>query len=76
MIAAFDQWLKVPKDQLTVITKIIEMLHNASLLYECLHYRCSQLLIRPSTFLALTMSRTIHNFEEESQVRSFLHLYD
>jgi len=32
MIEAFDYWLKVPKDQLNIITKVVEMLHNASLL--------------------------------------------
>nr|CAG8502689.1 522_t:CDS:2 [Entrophospora candida] len=34
LIEAFDFWLKVPKDQLTIIKKVIEMLHNASLLID------------------------------------------
>lgn len=34
LIEAFDCWLKVPKDQLTIITKVVEMLHNASLLID------------------------------------------
>ncbi|CAG8568407.1 14142_t:CDS:2 [Ambispora leptoticha] len=34
LIAAFDFWLKVPKEQLVVITKIVEMLHTASLLID------------------------------------------
>ncbi|CAI2180418.1 2484_t:CDS:2 [Funneliformis geosporum] len=34
MIEAFDYWFKVPKDRLNVITKVIEMLHNASLLID------------------------------------------
>lgn len=32
MIEAFDLWLQVPKDDLIVITRVIEMLHSASLL--------------------------------------------
>lgn len=32
MIAAFNVWLQVPQDQLLVITKVIGMLHSASLL--------------------------------------------
>lgn len=32
MIEAFDAWLQVPKEDLKVITKVIEMLHSASLL--------------------------------------------
>ncbi|KAI8096784.1 geranylgeranyl pyrophosphate synthase [Halteromyces radiatus] len=34
MIDAFDAWLHVPKDKLVVITKVIEMLHSASLLID------------------------------------------
>ncbi|CAO3596009.1 unnamed protein product [Absidia cylindrospora] len=34
MIDAFDSWLHVPKDKLKVITKVIEMLHSASLLID------------------------------------------
>lgn len=33
LIAAFNEWLKVPVDQLSVITRVVAMLHNASLLY-------------------------------------------
>lgn len=33
MIAAFNQWLKIPEDKLDVIKRIIMLLHNASLLY-------------------------------------------
>lgn len=32
-IAAFNKWLKVPKDRLEVITRVVGMLHTASLLY-------------------------------------------
>lgn len=32
MIHAFDEWLQVPADKLEIITKVIEMLHTASLL--------------------------------------------
>lgn len=32
LIEAFDYYMKVPTDQLIVITKVTEMLHNASLL--------------------------------------------
>ncbi|KAF1801032.1 geranylgeranyl pyrophosphate synthase [Mucor lusitanicus] len=34
MIEAFDAWLQVPKDDLVVITRVIEMLHSASLLID------------------------------------------
>lgn len=33
MIEAFNLWLQVPEDDLKVITRVIEMLHSASLLY-------------------------------------------
>ena len=32
-IAAFNLWLKVPLERLEVITKVVGMLHTASLLY-------------------------------------------
>ena len=32
LIQAFNDWLKVPEDRLASITKVISMLHNASLL--------------------------------------------
>lgn len=32
-IAAFNKWLKVPSDRLEVITRVVGMLHTASLLY-------------------------------------------
>ncbi|KAG1438650.1 hypothetical protein G6F56_012571 [Rhizopus delemar] len=34
MIEAFDAWLKVPEQELKVITRVIEMLHSASLLID------------------------------------------
>ncbi|KAG9306056.1 hypothetical protein G9A89_020251 [Geosiphon pyriformis] len=34
MIEAFNYWLNVPKEQLNVITKVVEMLHTASLLID------------------------------------------
>ena len=33
MIDAFNLWLKVPQDKLKVISKVVSMLHTASLLY-------------------------------------------
>ena len=33
LIAAFNAWLKVPEESLTIITKVVGMLHTASLLY-------------------------------------------
>lgn len=33
MIAAFDQWLHVPEDKLRIISRVVSMLHTASLLY-------------------------------------------
>ncbi len=32
LIAAFNAWLKVPSESLEVITKVVGMLHTASLL--------------------------------------------
>jgi geranylgeranyl diphosphate synthase type 3 len=32
MVAAFNDWLQVPQEQLVVITRIVGMLHSASLL--------------------------------------------
>jgi geranylgeranyl diphosphate synthase type 3 len=34
LIKAFDQWLKVPAHELNVITEVVGMLHNASLLVD------------------------------------------
>ncbi|KAI8055917.1 geranylgeranyl pyrophosphate synthase [Syncephalis plumigaleata] len=34
MIAAFNEWLKVPQHELSVITRVVEMLHTASLLID------------------------------------------
>ncbi|CAO3589704.1 unnamed protein product [Absidia cylindrospora] len=34
LIKAFGLWLKVPSDALQIITKVIEMLHNASLMID------------------------------------------
>jgi hypothetical protein len=33
LIAAFNCWLKVPEESLTIITKVVGMLHTASLLF-------------------------------------------
>jgi len=33
LIEAFNTWLKVPKESLAIITKVVGMLHTASLLY-------------------------------------------
>ena len=38
MIAAFNVWLKVPEQSLETITRVIAMLHNASLLYVVLPF--------------------------------------
>ena len=32
LIAAFDEWLKVPEESLAIITRVVGMLHTASLL--------------------------------------------
>ncbi|KAI8978428.1 geranylgeranyl pyrophosphate synthase [Pilobolus umbonatus] len=37
LISAFDLWLKIPKDKLMIISKTIEMLHNASLMIDDVH---------------------------------------
>lgn len=34
LIAAFNVWLKVPEESLAIITKVVGMLHTASLLYD------------------------------------------
>ena len=33
LITAFNAWLKVPHESLAIITKVVGMLHTASLLY-------------------------------------------
>lgn len=33
LIAAFNKWLNVPAESLEIITKVVGMLHTASLLY-------------------------------------------
>ena len=33
LIAAFNKWLRVPPERLEVITRVVGMLHTASLLY-------------------------------------------
>ena len=33
LIAAFNAWLKVPSESLAIITRVVGMLHTASLLY-------------------------------------------
>lgn len=38
LIQAFDLWLKVPKETLEVINKVIGMLHTASLMQVLLDY--------------------------------------
>lgn len=44
LIAAFNAWLKVPKESLDIITTVVGMLHTASLLYDdpavSLGYEC------------------------------------
>jgi len=35
LIAAFNAWLQVPKESLAIITKVVGMLHTASLLWGC-----------------------------------------
>ncbi|KAK4921227.1 geranylgeranyl diphosphate synthase 1, partial [Elasticomyces elasticus] len=34
LIAAFNDWLKVPEESLKIITKVVGMLHTASLLVD------------------------------------------
>lgn len=43
LIAAFNVWLKVPEESLAIITKVVGMLHTASLLYvNCSHSQCTK----------------------------------
>ncbi len=35
-ISAFNAWLKVPEESLAIITRVVGMLHTASLLYVCI----------------------------------------
>jgi geranylgeranyl diphosphate synthase type 3 len=37
-IAAFNKWLRVPPERLEVITRVVGMLHTASLLYAHAHF--------------------------------------
>ena len=39
MLDAFDTWLQVPQEKLKIISKVVSMLHTASLLYES-SYHC------------------------------------
>ena len=32
MIDAFNEWFRIPADKIAIITQVVEMLHNASLL--------------------------------------------
>ena len=43
MLDAFDTWLQVPQEKLKIISKVVSMLHTASLLYES-SYHCSRVL--------------------------------
>ncbi len=38
-ISAFNAWLKVPEESLAIITRVVGMLHTASLLYVCVDSR-------------------------------------
>ena len=38
LIAAFNAWLKVPEESLVIITRVVGMLHTASLLYDYLSF--------------------------------------
>lgn len=33
LIAGFNAWLKVPEESLAIVTRVVGMLHTASLLY-------------------------------------------
>jgi len=61
-IAAFNLWLKVPLERLEVITKVVGMLHTASLLY------VSSLNPPPFTLLQLTQS-SVDDVEDSSVLR-------
>ena len=61
MTSAFNQWLNVPEDKLHIITKVIGMLHNASLLCApCLH---------PQSFRCDAPNPSIDDIEDDSHLR-------
>ena len=61
LIAAFNAWLRVPEESLAIITKVIGMLHTASLLYVsnclCTYYDNFFLQWRNIAVLMQTQSR-------------------
>ena len=65
LIQAFNAWLRVPEDRLTIIAKAITMLHNASLLYVFLILKRYRL----KDGAGLTTSRTRRCFAAASPSR-------
>lgn len=62
-IAAFNKWLKVPGERLETITRVVGMLHTASLLYALLHLTNNVLfLLLICLQIALTMSKTARSY--------------
>ncbi|TID18972.1 terpenoid synthase [Venturia nashicola] len=61
MISAFNSWLQVPDESLSIITKVVGMLHTASLLQVASvpSYKCSQ----------LTFVESVDDVEDSSLLR-------
>lgn len=61
-IAAFNAWLRVPKESLAIITRVVAMLHTASLLSVFLRHSAQ-------IFFADCQSHSIDDVEDSSQLR-------
>jgi geranylgeranyl pyrophosphate synthase len=59
LTAAFNDWLRVPEEQLTLIGKIVQMLHNASLLSVQISYLRYK----------LTWNARMDDVEDDAQMR-------
>jgi Polyprenyl synthetase len=60
LISAFNSWLKVPPESLEIITKVVGMLHTASLLFVGFRLLCRYLLT--NTPSESTMSKTPRSY--------------
>lgn len=63
MIASFNVWLQVPEVALQIITRVVEMLHTASLLYP------ASLSFQTTKGLDKDLLRSIDDVEDNSSLR-------
>lgn len=66
MIQAFNTWLNVPQDKVVVISRVVSMLHSASLMFAVLlGLRTFNLML----YAGWTMWKMTRSFGEASRVR-------